>query len=225
MPKDFVLYGGTAVALRYGHRQSVDFDFFTSKQGIDLQKIGESIPFISKLQHETEKQTENQVDFSLYIKGDVVKVTFLNNKDIIAGSINPPDISEDNRLKVASPVDLMACKVFALHNRSTAKDYVDVAEMIKQGVSLQSGFEAAQAISKLSRLGPSQLMLDRLQGDFCSKSPEQIISSERELSPIAKECAGILRIAAQSLDISKAVNTRMKAQPCIERQANAERER
>ncbi len=27
----FVLYGGTAIALRLGHRPSVDFDFFTEK--------------------------------------------------------------------------------------------------------------------------------------------------------------------------------------------------
>jgi hypothetical protein len=26
----FVLYGGTAIALRLGHRSSVDFDFFTA---------------------------------------------------------------------------------------------------------------------------------------------------------------------------------------------------
>jgi len=29
IPAHFVLYGGTAIALRLGHRQSVDFDFFT----------------------------------------------------------------------------------------------------------------------------------------------------------------------------------------------------
>src|SRR6266481_10033174 len=28
-PDHFTLYGGTAIALRLGHRQSVDFDFFT----------------------------------------------------------------------------------------------------------------------------------------------------------------------------------------------------
>lgn len=27
----FVLFGGTAIALQLGHRQSVDFDFFTHK--------------------------------------------------------------------------------------------------------------------------------------------------------------------------------------------------
>ena len=28
VPPEFVLYGGTAIALHLGHRQSVDFDFF-----------------------------------------------------------------------------------------------------------------------------------------------------------------------------------------------------
>lgn len=30
-PDFFVLYGGTALALRLGHRQSEDFDFFSNK--------------------------------------------------------------------------------------------------------------------------------------------------------------------------------------------------
>jgi hypothetical protein len=30
IPRQFVLYGGTALALRLGHRISVDFDFFAS---------------------------------------------------------------------------------------------------------------------------------------------------------------------------------------------------
>src|SRR5882757_8353966 len=29
-PNEFTLYGGTAIALRLGHRQSVDFDWFSS---------------------------------------------------------------------------------------------------------------------------------------------------------------------------------------------------
>ena len=31
IPEHFVLYGGTAIALRLGHRVSVDFDFFTAE--------------------------------------------------------------------------------------------------------------------------------------------------------------------------------------------------
>jgi len=31
VPPHFILYGGTALALRLGHRESVDFDFFSSE--------------------------------------------------------------------------------------------------------------------------------------------------------------------------------------------------
>ena len=31
VPPEFVLYGGTAVALHLGHRQSADFDFFGNR--------------------------------------------------------------------------------------------------------------------------------------------------------------------------------------------------
>ena len=42
---DFVLYGGTAIALRFGHRQSVDFDFFTEKP-LQHKNIVRSLPLI-----------------------------------------------------------------------------------------------------------------------------------------------------------------------------------
>ena len=43
----FVLYGGTAIALRLGHRASEDFDFFTE---IELEKeaLLEAFPFIAR---------------------------------------------------------------------------------------------------------------------------------------------------------------------------------
>ena len=37
----FVLYGGTAIALRLGHRVSVDFDFF-SKEALNREAILEA---------------------------------------------------------------------------------------------------------------------------------------------------------------------------------------
>ncbi|MBV5329207.1 MAG: nucleotidyl transferase AbiEii/AbiGii toxin family protein [Chlorobium sp.] len=33
------LYGGTAIALRLGHRPSVDFDFFLKKRSIVMRSI------------------------------------------------------------------------------------------------------------------------------------------------------------------------------------------
>lgn len=43
----FVLYGGTALALRLGHRPSIDFDFFTEKT-LDRKLIAQSFLFLSQ---------------------------------------------------------------------------------------------------------------------------------------------------------------------------------
>ncbi|MCK9215746.1 MAG: nucleotidyl transferase AbiEii/AbiGii toxin family protein, partial [Rhodoferax sp.] len=42
----FALYGGTAIALRLGHRTSVDFDFF-SEQPLDRDAIQAAFPFMA----------------------------------------------------------------------------------------------------------------------------------------------------------------------------------
>jgi hypothetical protein len=45
-PKRFVLYGGTALALRIGHRVSEDFDFFTNAT-FEPQDLAEQILYRS----------------------------------------------------------------------------------------------------------------------------------------------------------------------------------
>jgi len=47
VPSQYVLYGGTAVALHLGHRESVDFDFF-SAEPLDKNKLVEALPFFAK---------------------------------------------------------------------------------------------------------------------------------------------------------------------------------
>jgi hypothetical protein len=44
-PDYFILYGGTAIALRLGHRQSVDFDFFTLK-AFQPHSLLEGLPYL-----------------------------------------------------------------------------------------------------------------------------------------------------------------------------------
>jgi hypothetical protein len=41
----YVLYGGTAIALRLGHRQSVDFDFFAARP-VDQAKLRAAMPLL-----------------------------------------------------------------------------------------------------------------------------------------------------------------------------------
>ena len=44
-PEHFTLYGGTALALRLGHRASVDFDFF-SNQPFDPDELAAAVPYL-----------------------------------------------------------------------------------------------------------------------------------------------------------------------------------
>jgi hypothetical protein len=44
-PEAFTLYGGTALALRIGHRASVDFDFF-SNASFDPERLAGTIPYL-----------------------------------------------------------------------------------------------------------------------------------------------------------------------------------
>ena len=46
IPRDFVLYGGTALALHLGHRDSADFDFFGSRT-FDVRALETGIRFLA----------------------------------------------------------------------------------------------------------------------------------------------------------------------------------
>ena len=48
IPSDFVLYGGTGLALQLGHRVSEDFDFFSSSN-FDPDRLRSRLPFFRNL--------------------------------------------------------------------------------------------------------------------------------------------------------------------------------
>ena len=140
----FVLYGGTAIALRLGHRSSVDFDFFTD-QPLDRSAIHTAFPFLDR-----SLVLQDQPDtFTVVVPcGDShdhpVKVSFFGA--IGFGRVGEPELTHDRVLQVASPDDLMATKLKVLLQRVEAKDYQDIAALIKAGVSLEGGLAAARAM-------------------------------------------------------------------------------
>ncbi len=48
-PEHFTLYGGTALALQFGHRKSVDFDFFT-RESFEADNLIGSIPYLADVE-------------------------------------------------------------------------------------------------------------------------------------------------------------------------------
>lgn len=195
-----VLYGGTAVALRFGHRFSVDFDFFTDKP-LDKQALRAAFPFMSGasvLQDQPSAFTvlapggETQAEF--------VRLSFFGSIDF--GRVGEPETTEDGILQVASSDDLMATKVKVILQRVEAKDYLDIAAMIGAGASLAKGLAAARAMYGGS-FQPSESLKALVYfegGDLHTLSTEvkqtliEAASTVRDLPPVT--------IAARELNVN-----------------------
>ena len=144
----FALYGGTAIALRLGHRSSVDFDFFSEKP-LDRDAIQAAFPFMAKatvLQDQQNTLTVLVPDEDS--EREHVKVSFFGT--IAFGRVGEPDITEDGVLHVASLDDLMATKVKVILQRAEAKDYRDIVAMVSAGVNLSRALSAAREMYGLN---------------------------------------------------------------------------
>lgn len=140
----FVLYGGTAIALRLGHRPSVDFDFFSDK-ALDRDRVRLAFPVLGQ---STLLQDRGDTLSVLIPYGDSdhshVKLSFFGN--IGFGRVGEPDVTDDGVLQVASLEDLMATKVKVVLQRAEVKDYRDISAMVRAGVSLAAGLAAAREL-------------------------------------------------------------------------------
>jgi len=139
-PETFVLYGGTALALRLGHRQSEDFDFFSNRP-FQPALLRESIPY---LKHAEMTQFQDNTLTALVDRDGPVKVSFFGSLGI--KRILDPDIAEENGIQIASLLDLLASKLKTVQSRAEAKDYRDILATFDAGLSLAEGLAAAAAI-------------------------------------------------------------------------------
>ena len=141
IPPGFVLYGGTAIALRLGHRSSQDFDFFSSRP-FETASLLAAIAFASDaaiLQSAANTLTL-QVD-----RGGPVKLSFFGGLSF--GRVGTPEALANQSFSIASLPDLFAAKLKVLWQRAEAKDYIDVAAILSTGLSLEYGLGCAAALS------------------------------------------------------------------------------
>lgn len=133
----FVLYGGTGLALQLGHRQSLDFEFF-SADPLDRKRLREALPSLGENTLATQLlDTENIQTFEIShpaLNKSAAKVSFFGNIDF--GRVGEPRLTDDGVLLVASPLDLFAVKLKEIIQRPTTDDYVDIVHLIKYGESL-----------------------------------------------------------------------------------------
>ncbi len=143
IPRDNVLYGGTAVALRYGHRQSIDFDFFSAIP-LDADRKSTILGQLNATARlEVLREAPNSVTAIWGIGDNAVKVSLFGG--IRHGQVAPPDHAVGGPL-IASPLDLLATKLKVINQRIEPKDYIDVDCLLRQGLQLTAGLGAARAL-------------------------------------------------------------------------------
>ena len=108
------LVGGTSLALQYGHRSSVDLDFFGEITADDEDIKGVLRKFGSLL---VLKESKNIKVYQLDgIKIDIVNYSYAWIDDAIV----------EDGIVLASPQDIAAMKINAIEGRGTKKDFIDI---------------------------------------------------------------------------------------------------
>ena len=121
----FYLAGGTALALQLGHRQSVDFDFFSEEKQC-------SQTIINWLEEIPDLMVRDVNADTLHVEINAVKLSFI-------GGYRYPRVKDlvwVDGIGIADIVDIGLMKFLAITHRATVRDYIDIAAIFKKAVSL-----------------------------------------------------------------------------------------
>jgi len=153
VPSDFVLYGGTALALQLGHRVSEDFDFFSS-QGFDPERLRSRLPFLRDLDKSDPDvwvhRKRDNLEAYVERRGATVKVAFFGGLENLK-RVQDPRYATGSRVQVASLVDLAGMKMRVIQMRGSWKDYVDKRHV----ATIEMDRDSAEIVSpERARLAP-----------------------------------------------------------------------
>jgi predicted nucleotidyltransferase component of viral defense system len=126
----FILGGGTSLALRFGHRKSIDLDFF-SVSPFDSQQIEITLNRLF-----TEVEVVNRTTGSLCAVINKCKLDILHHAYPL---LRKPVEYKDFRF--LSIPDLAAMKINAVINRGSKKDFIDLLLLHENGVPLEKSLD------------------------------------------------------------------------------------
>lgn len=118
----FSLVGGTALALRYGHRSSVDLDLFSHEE-FDIHELENILHQKFKEEYIIERGHKKVGLFS-YVRG--IKVDFVYYPFKLIGPVE-----HVQSLRMYSSQDIAAMKIQAILGRGKKKDFYDLYELFR----------------------------------------------------------------------------------------------
>ena len=180
-----MLYGGTALALHFGHRESVDFAFFGSKAP-DPAWLVPAVPFLAGA---VVTQREPNTFGCMVDRGGAIKLSFFGVPGL--RRLLPPLIAPGNGLKIASLLDLAGTKASVVQVRAEAKDYIDIDALLTDGrIDLPLALAAGWAIYG-AQFNPQNTL--KALSDF----------GDGNLSRLAEAVRDRLAMAARGVDLDR----------------------
>jgi len=125
---EFYLAGGTAVALYYGHRISVDLDFFSGSNSLDFSRRQELISGLNKLGIEIAEEKEG----TLHARHGQTHLSLFRYS---YPTLRP--LRRWNSIQVAHPIDIALMKVGAIIGRGSRKDFIDLYLILQNEISIE----------------------------------------------------------------------------------------
>ena len=123
---DWVLAGGTGLALQFGHRLSRDLEFF--RQGpFDSLELADALSRVGPV------HVQGRSGGTLHLTISSMRVSFLATQRPL---IYPGAVYRG--LVVADPRDIAVMKVAAIGGRGSRRDFVDLYFLLRNGGSLES---------------------------------------------------------------------------------------
>lgn len=117
---DFILVGGTALALQIGHRNSIDIDMFGNS-------IIDEDAFIDELKRFGKVEKLQKTKNILIVSVNNIKVDFVNYRYPLL-----EDFKNIDGVRMASKKDIAAMKLNAISGRGSRKDFIDLFFLFKE---------------------------------------------------------------------------------------------
>ncbi|MDP2910601.1 MAG: nucleotidyl transferase AbiEii/AbiGii toxin family protein [bacterium] len=117
---DFYLAGGTALALQFGHRKSIDLDWFSKKPFL-TDKLKKELKDLGNLKIDSEEKD------TLNCRLDGVRLSFFE----YPYKVLFPFIKY-KKIKVADFKDIACMKLEAISSRGSRKDFIDLYFLLKE---------------------------------------------------------------------------------------------
>lgn len=121
----YYLAGGSALALQVGHRQSIDFDFFSRQEGLGAASRDWLEQFAGTIIRDADPHT-------VHAEVQGVKVSLLGGYRY--GIVGEP--IDTGGLHLASILDIGLMKLLSITHRAALRDYIDLAVIIRDHIPL-----------------------------------------------------------------------------------------